>query len=650
MRWRVAIPLLLVLAYGLAFGIAAFGGSTPAFDDHPGQLYRARHVVAYGWAPWAWDPGWFAGYPELQFYPPGYSYAVAALHGILAPGLSSREWPLDRAYQAMLWITYLAPGVTTYAALVRILGNGWFALPGAFVALTLSAGLASGVEGGVHMGMLPARLGWALLPLLVVALRRWIEDGGRTPWLAVPLVAAITLTHPTHLPTAVALVALAALCGAGPPHRRFAQALGVLALAAGLTAFWTVPLIAHRADTRALAFGALSTAESFLDRPLLLVLTAGAFVAAGVAGQSRTARVVVWLPWVMAAVVFIDAAGLEPAGVRWLPADRVADGFWLAAVLAGGVAAGRGLERLARQHPGRAIALSLATLLALVVVSRPGRVLTLQAHAPDWPSYDEVRRGLRLDDLWAEVRRAPAGRVLFLRSGVPLVHGSDWWRPHTHVTALTPAEAGREIVHGTFTHPSPIAVLVYRGDAGPGPIRVLAERLDGVSLFGRPLDDLDAATFDRYTDSLGVSVVVALEDDAAHLRALDENTQFTRRPPSPPFVIYVRRMAAVLPARDRTGRVRMTLTGAPGEWVGTRLGYYPLWQARDDHTPLPIRRNDWGLLEVRLDRRDPTIELVYAAGPFELGGLVASVVAVLVWVGALVWSRESRASSDVDTP
>src|SRR5262249_56210235 len=115
--------------------------------------------------------------------------------------------------------------------------------------------------------------------------------------------------------------------------------------------------------------------------------------------------------------------------------------------------------------------------------------------------------------------------VLLVRSAVPLVYGSgerhEWYRPHTHVTALAPVFSGRAIVNGTFTHPSPIAALVYRGDAGPGAITRLVEQLDGMSLFGRALDALDAETFNRYADRLGIGLVVAIDEDAGHPRALD---------------------------------------------------------------------------------------------------------------------------------
>ncbi|PYN63442.1 MAG: hypothetical protein DMD90_16950, partial [Candidatus Rokuibacteriota bacterium] len=52
------VPLALLLAYGLGFGASAFGFALPAFDDHPGQVYRLWHVLTRGPAPWAWNPGW----------------------------------------------------------------------------------------------------------------------------------------------------------------------------------------------------------------------------------------------------------------------------------------------------------------------------------------------------------------------------------------------------------------------------------------------------------------------------------------------------------------------------------------------------------------------------------------------------------------
>jgi hypothetical protein len=209
------------------------------------------------------------------------------------------------------------------------------------------------------------------------------------------------------------------------------------------------------------------------------------------------------------------------------------------------------------------------------------------------------------------------------------------------VTALAPVFAGRVIVHGTFTHPSPIAALIYRGDAGPGPITRLAEQLDGRSLFGRPLESLDPETFNGYAERLGISVVVALDEDASRLRALDDNRVFAKRASPAPFLIYVRREAVVLPRAVAPGRWTITLPADRDGWVSTRTAYYPLWRARVQGEPIATRRGDLGDLEVRLSASGSprAVDLAYGPGIPEIAGIVVSVVGGAVW---LVLSRRRR--------
>jgi len=630
-------PLALLVAYGLAFSVAAFGASPPAFDDHPGQLYRLWHVVTHGPAPWAWNPDWWAGYPELQFYPPGFAYAGALLYRASFAVLS-----ISAAYQALVWMAYLAPGLTAFLALARVSGSGWLALPAAFVALTLSAGTTSGVEGGVHIGMIGARLAWALVPLLLLVLLPWIAEARRLPATAVVIVAGIVLTHPAALPAAIVLLALGAIVR--PPRvARLGQALAALVLAAALTAFWTVPLVLRLEHTRALAWGEPPSVGGF-GAFLALVALLGLVRARG-AGPA--ALVVALFPWAMGLVTLADRFALEPLGARWLPANRVVDGAWIAVILA----AGLGWSGLRPRLRHGDLVVGLAGVLLVVIVSLRGETLTLWPRAADWPSLGSVERGLKLGDLWTALRQAPPGRVLFVRSAVPLVYGASgdtqWYRPHTHVTALAPVFSERAIVHGTFTHPSPIAALVYRGDAGPGPITRLAEQLDGRSLFGRALDALDPDTFNGYAERLGISVVVALDEDASRLRALDDNRAFARRASAPPFLIYVRREAIALPRAVARDRWTITLTADADRdgWVSTRIAYYPLWRARVDGAPVETRRGRIGDLEVRLDGRanTRTVELSYGPGAPELGGIAVSLIGGVAWLVVGWRRRASRA-------
>src|SRR5712691_8017294 len=417
--------------------MAALGASPLGVDDHPGQLYRLWHVVTRGPAPWAWNPDWWAGYPELQFYPPGFAYAGALLQRASVNALS-----VSAAYQALVWIAYLAP-----------------ALPGAFVALTLSAGTTSGVEGGVHIGMIGARLAWALVPLLLLLLVPWIEEDRRLPSSAALLVAAILLTHPAAMPAAGTLIAVGALVR--PPRgARLGSALVALGLATAMTAFWTLPLVLRLEHTRALAWGDPPGVGGGFGASLALLALLGL---ARARGAGRSAFVVALFPWAMALVTLVDRFALEPLGVRWLPANRVADGAWIAFILAAGLgwSGARGTNghtaRRADAEPRsrfrrREVLVGLAGVLLVVLLSlRPG-TFTLWPRAADWPSLRSVERGLRLGDLWTALREAPPGRVLFVRSAVPLVYGAprgtEWYRPHTHVTALAPVFAGRAIVHG----------------------------------------------------------------------------------------------------------------------------------------------------------------------------------------------------------
>jgi hypothetical protein len=630
------LPLGLLVAYGVAFASRALGIGPPAFDDHPSQLARLWHVVREGPAPWAWNAGWWAGYPEMQFYPPGWFYAGALFSWLTLGALTP---PVG--YQLMLWVTYLAPGVTAFFLLRRLLGDAWCALPGAFLVLTFAGdpagGAASGVEGGVHVGMVAARGAWAFLPLLALTLAPWSETGGRFPRAAVLLVAAIILTHPAHTPTAVAMLVAGAL--AGPSRRRaLARAGGALVVALVLVAFWLLPLLHHLDDSRALAWGALALASP--ARAFTAVLVALALVA--VSRHDRrpwsAALYAVWLAWL---AVALDALLLAPLGIRFLPADRVADGAWMMLLIAGGLGAGIVVDTVRRRVPLPVAA--LATIAALVVFSVPGKTLTLWPQVTDWPSYPSVARGLRLHDLWRTLAGAPPGRVLFIRSGVPLVYGVEWYRPHTHVTALTPVMTGREIVGGTFTHGSPIAALVYRGDTSRAPVAQLAERLDGRALFGRPLDALDGDTFERYAQRLRISTVVALEDDAGHLPFLADDSRY-RRATQSPFLVFTALEPTSPPRRHPSGWWEAPLIAASDGWASTGIAYYSLWRAELDGRPLPTRRGEYGDVEVKVDQSVTIVRLYYGPGVVELGALAVSAVG-LVGVAGL-WLARRRSSRD----
>lgn len=630
------LPVLLLLAYAGSFGGAALGGQLPGFDDHPGQLFRFHHLLQRGPAPWAWNPDWWAGVPEFQFYPPGYFY-LAAIPVWLSGGHLS---PL-LAWQALMWIAWLAPGLASFALLTRLMGSSWLALPGALVVLTLSADLTSGVEGGLRTGMLPARLGWAGLPVLGLVLQG--RSTVRALGLAAGVLAVTVLVHPAHAPAAVALGVASAAVDEGPCPRRVGRLLLLLGLAALLTAFWTVPLLTRLEHMHALAWGTFAPLATLRSHPLLTGLIPLAAAGLCLSRTREERRLAVW-PWIAWMLVGLDALVLAPLRVAWLPPDRASDGAWLAVVLAAGLSVGRGLhaiEHRLRVPVWSAAALTTAALMALGAAWGP--TLTRWPTADAWPSQALVEQQLRLPTLWEALRQSPPGRTLFLRSGVPLAHGEAWWRPHSHVTALAPLYTGRPMVHGTFTHFAPTATLVYRGTLSRAPVTLLAEHLDGHQLFGVPLEHLTLAQLRPYLDRLGVSVLVAWDEDRPRLARLEADPEVRRLTTAGPFVLYTwgRAPRVPEPVAGAPGRWRFVPDGPAAGWTTARVSYYPLWQAWQGGQRLESRRGPFGDLEIRLRSATEPVDLTYEPGVPEKLGVLLSAAGLVLW-GAALWRRGAR--------
>jgi hypothetical protein len=649
---RALPPALLLLAYGVAFGVAALGGGLLAFDDHPGQLYRVYHAVTLGWAPWRLNPGWWAGYAELQYYPPGVAWLGAAIH-VCSMGAVG----VPASYQVVLWIAWLLPGLATFALLTRVLGSGWLALPGAFAALTLSAGSRSGVEEGLRWGLVAARLGWGLLPLVALSLAGWVEGGRRVPVVAAFLITAVILIHPAHAPAALLLVGLGALFGDGVRSRRLAQAAVVAALGLGLSALWLLPLLAHLGMALPLAWGDASPLGLLRQcaRPLVIVLAlaqAGAWLSmrTSVAASPAARWLHVFTP-AMAALVALDALVAAPLGILWITADRLADSLLLALILGASLAVPLFAARLPRLTHTTVSMLLLGVVMILSGGS-PEPALSLWPLRGQWPKYDEVVRSSQINALWTALSQAPPGRVLFVRSALSLDYNPEWWRPHSHITALTPLITGRQILNGTFTHPSPIAGLLYTGSSGSRAIDALVEQRDGRTLFGRPLESLGVEEFSRWAGRLRISAVVATDEDHGRLDFLDSNPEFAPPRRIGPFSLYLARGGRPLPEPAGPQSWRLVLSSGQGSaagadqrsWVAAGLAYSPLWKAENAGKPVPVRRDDWGMLEVEVPEGAGEISLSHRPGAVEIaGGLLTVASALLLALAGIRGLLVSRA-------
>ena len=643
---RREAPLLLLLLYGGAFAYAAFGRGVPVFDDHPGQLFRLWHALERSLpsATWTadWNPDWWGGYPEFQFYPPGLALVGALLRALLLWRPS-----VETVYRLLCVVVFLAPGVTTYVLLARVVGDRWLALPGAFLALTLSADLRGGVEAGLRWGTLTTRLGLAWLPLLALALRPWVESG-RIPRWAPPLAALAILSHPSTLPSVLALLGLATALSllARPERRTFWQCGATVGLTLALTAFWSLPFAVRHAWVVPLAWGDLSLGlpGDLPGRPVLLALGMTALTAWVAVGIRRRPfdGLLAALPLVLAAL-FLGDVWLFPRGWIALEPQRLLDGIVQASVWAAGLGAGVIVGRVvpARADPrSRPLVVLLVIALAALLPDRGAQPPTLAVWpaVDGWPTLEEVTRRHHLDRLWSALRGG-TDRVLFLTSSLKLDDNPAWYGPHSHVTSLAPLQAGREIVNGTFTHPSPMAARFYTGQAAP-PARLLTlvERLDGQRLLGEPWDRLSAASFDRFARRLRIGTVVVPTGYAARARFL--GPEYRPVGEAAGFTLFERRDRP-WPRVERITwrRYRVLVSPTGGVWIPTGIAAYPLWRVKSATGRLETRVDDWGLLEFRVPVDLFEAELVYSEGWLEWSASLLFVIGAGAW---LAWVLRSR--------
>jgi len=641
---RVILLALLLLAYGANFLRSSLSFELLVYDDHPGQfvrLWQGMESLRQGTWTAQWHPEWFAGYPELQFYPPGFVIIGLLIHGITAAQLN-----LETVYQLLLCVIYLLPGITTFFLVSALTRSPWVALPPAFVALTLSAGLPSGVEEGLRWGMIGARLGLGLLPLLILSLLPWVR-AGRWPIWSPLLLAAILLAHPYQFVTAFLLVLLAGVVLAWSSaewRRAAAQTVAVIGLGVGLTAFWLFPLLFRASDTLPMAWSHGEWLNAF-SRPILIPVLI--FYALGVMATfaqrdelQRLRLVIVALPVALLIVAGADQwIIIERLGVLTLDTDRLRDGVVYGSLWAGGLGWAWMVSRIFRNRAPLA-SLAAVALLAVTPQNHRDPDLTLWPSRQPWPTLRQVETRFQIPVLREALQSAPPGRILFSASGIRLEEGDEWYLPHSHLFAMIPIQTGREIINGTFTHPSPIAGLVYTGSARPKGILQLVEELDGRQLFGQTSAQLDPGRLKHILTQLKVSTLVVPNSDSQLIARLEESNLFKQAVVAGAFRLFYLSEPVNTPIwRDRR-TLQFRVPASTGEWAGTGLFAYPLWSATDQNGVLAVRESPERLLEVFVPPgKNVIVTLRYREGAVEWAGLGLTILSLTVWLTVTLHQR-----------
>ncbi|MDQ7030089.1 MAG: hypothetical protein Q9O62_10090 [Ardenticatenia bacterium] len=193
--WHVGRPLLTadVLIWG----------------DNPGQFMRLWYPLTVSWPRFRhvvdWNLLWYAGYPELQFYPPGFVLIGLAIHLIALGQLS----PFG-VYNVLLFIALVLPAFSVYAFLRHLLATmgPWPATLAGVVSGLFTLGFAPqwGGTNAVPIGLVGERLAFGVVPLVWLAGLLLVERGSPARRvIAAGLLAILVLLHPFHAPAAVLL-------------------------------------------------------------------------------------------------------------------------------------------------------------------------------------------------------------------------------------------------------------------------------------------------------------------------------------------------------------------------------------------------------------------------------------------------------------
>jgi hypothetical protein len=622
------------------------------YGDHPGQFYRLWQLLSVVWPEEGrligWSPYWYAGRPELQFYPPGFFLA-----GWLIWMVSFQQLSPVFVYQTLVFASYLLSPVGFYLLLARGLNDRLAGLVAAWLAMTTPFPLG-GVE-GIIIGMTGYQLAFGLSPLLILA-GIWGMRAKRKefPWLVTGLIlAGIMLLHPFAVVFPTGVLALYALFG----DKRTAQLrwlIWVVLLGLGLTAFWWLPLGTQRQFYIPLVEATLPEIQIHFENLLwsegkawlLLAAFVGSFLRYG---HRRWLSLAILTGGVgMIGFIFFNYLVLVEQlhlfildSVRLIPAVT----FALFVGLAVGLSELSWLGvRLLRRWEWGALGLPLLLIIPWLVYDQATREYDFAEwmskwqpapnHTPLFLSEAEAKYGLPA--VW-EVMAATPGRVLFTS------HYGLLFDVPTSLKAATPVLTGREIVGGTFTLHSPVASYLWHGQPNLPVLRGKVERQDDKSLAGVAWEAMSNELLFDLARRFNVTLIAttatdvraqAFLDTAAHFNPIWSNDLFTFYEVADyePTWVETNQAIATVSRYERTAIDVQISEAEPGATLSVKVAHYPRWQAEVQGQPLAIQTDNYGLMRLSLPPGSYTVHLRYGPGwPERLGG----VISLMTFLGAV---------------
>lgn len=653
-RRRDALAAGIVALLGLALACVWLRQDLFIYGDHPGQFFKAWYLAEVQFPQrlslFDWNPYWYAGYPELQFNPPGYALVTLAIR-LLSFGLLSTT----AAYELCILIAFVLPGLTFYYALRQLKFPLHVAFFGGLFGIVFPA-----IVGGYYaaiIGMLGSRLSFGLDALVLA----WGITALRTRGLKWTLltIGALALEIFTHLYHGFGIwlgLALYALVFGVPRGRAVAQAVFCGLVSAAIAALWILPLLAYTNFTVPTMRSTFDQSWRQFVEPVPVLYYVFALLTL-VTVRRRLERSQEQIVWTLALLMLVTGGSVfaghlvlvERLNIYTFDPVRFIGEFYFALVWLAAIGAGTLAERSGawvgtgarRAWIIAGLALGIAAAFVAPMLSDWNQFWT-RTREPFFLS-DAVRE-YKLDEFWTTLRGEP-GRVLFTSFATRLRAKGGEFQPTT-LAALSPQYTGREIIGGTFTHWSPIAAALWVGESHPPVLRGLVEDNDGTRLFGVEWEQMEDRKLLEWCRRLNITTIVATADDFSARTMLDASPLFQSYYNNGLYFVYrvkdnTDRRAEATDADVKLSQsdpfeMRIQVRDAkPGAVVNVKTFYYPRWQSEP---ALLLRGDRWGLMQIDLPNGgDAELALRYGNGVVERIGNSVSAVGLLAYVVGWVW-------------
>lgn len=515
------LVLLLVLSwlYCAAFVPLDRLSDIPVFDDHPGKYYQFFQTITHtrnagDFLSMNW--GWYGGYPDNLFYPPGLQ-----LLGCFLDILSFQYFDIQILYNLIVLICLISLPILTFYSFYR-LNKSWI------IALFISTGSVfmyggfSDIHEGVLTGLLNSRLSLSLFPLVFSLL---IQPGLLSAKnIKVGLLVGLQfLLHPVHGFFSLLFVFWTEFFREEGSIKKWCYALfHIISCIILLNGFWLAATFLYSDSVyplRVLHCSLTSMVKSYLNNGNLTIVIPIAVIACFLFYR-KTEKKSFGIWGLFLIVFFLFEICLHFFSFRYIDIYRLHDSYFFLAFL---ILALLFTETLTFEDlfTGRKRFLHYCIcIILMVIILNPLSIIRykIAVHsdsAPStfyWGQYDERTK---LERLWKILSKGK-GRTLFLFGEI---YRSNNFR--SHVMCIAPLFSDIHMMGGTFTHISPIFARMIEGIPPDKPyISVFIEKSLSHGIFGMSWDNLDVAKFTSILQHYMIDRVVVVAQQERLVRTM----------------------------------------------------------------------------------------------------------------------------------